>query len=159
MAFQSGPSNHHLLNLLLAVSALHLRSLNPNDLEVRMASSYYLDLGLQKFIGMLDEINEENSPFLFVSSVLVALYASVSRLELKLGNQYSVPGAWFRTLHGISTIVSISRPGIRKSNLEPLLVKDQPLSPRRLIDGDTLFTTLGGTGRCKLRPRVYDCLR
>lgn len=142
MAFQSGPSNDHLLNLLLAVSVLHLRSLNPNDHELGMASSYYLNLGLQKFTGMLGEVNEENSPFLFVSSVLVALYASVSRLELKLGSQYSVPVAWFRTLRGISTIVSISQPGIRKSNIEPLLLKDQPLFPRRLMDGDALFTVL-----------------
>jgi len=141
MAFQSGSPNH-LSDILLAVSALHLRFLNPNDQSVQLASSYYLDLGLQKLNSMLSEVNEENSPLVFVSSALVALHVLVSRLELKRGNQYFVPSAWFRMLQGIKNIASLSRPWIMKSKLEPLLLDDQLLLRGWPMDDDTPFTEL-----------------
>jgi hypothetical protein len=127
LAFQNEPSNP-LADLLLANSALHLQSVNPNDRSITLASSYYLESGLVKFKNAILHLDEQNSPTLFASSILVVLYVLCSRQqELILNREYSPPSAWFRALQGTKSIVAMAREWIRKSSLEALLLDDQTL--------------------------------
>ncbi|KAJ6102212.1 hypothetical protein N7486_004639 [Penicillium sp. IBT 16267x] len=128
LAFLGGPSNP-LIDLLLSTSALHLESLNPNDPSLRLASSHYLCLGLVKFKNMLLQANEENSPMLFISSVLVALSVLHSRREKRFGTQFSVPTDWFRALQGVGSVASTTRAWIQNSRFEPLLLEKESSLP------------------------------
>jgi hypothetical protein len=122
MAFQSDEDNP-LIFFLLSLSALHLQTLSPGDRVVGFASAYYFDLGLQKFNAMLSQLDEENSPFVFISSVLISIHVLLSRQHRGSQHLYSVPGSWFQTMQGIGKVASAVRPWIQKSKLEPLLLK------------------------------------
>ncbi|KAJ5685764.1 hypothetical protein N7536_008383 [Penicillium majusculum] len=141
LAFLGGPSNP-LIDLLLATSASHLGSLNPDDPSLRLASSYYLCLGLEKFNNMLLQANEENSPILFISSVLVALSVLHSRQEQRFDAQFSVPTDWFRALQGVGSVASITRAWIQNSRFEPLLLEKKSSLPCGAIGTNFLFAEL-----------------
>ncbi|KAJ6140208.1 hypothetical protein N7471_006694 [Penicillium samsonianum] len=141
IAFQGGPLNP-LIDLLLATSASHLESLNPNDPSLRLASSYYLCSGLEKFNNMLLQANEENAPILFTSSVLVALSVLHSRQEQSFGAQFSVPSDWFRALQGVGSVVSITGAWIQNSKFQPLLLEKESSFPFGAIKTNFLFAEL-----------------
>jgi hypothetical protein len=124
MAFQSDVDNH-LLYFLLSLSALHLHTLCPSDQIVELASRYYLDLGLQNFNAMLPKMNEQNSPSLFISSVLIAIHVLLSRHQTPPEEIYSAPSSWFHAMQGIRKVASAARPWILKSKLEPLLLDNR----------------------------------
>ncbi|KAJ5374334.1 hypothetical protein N7517_006340 [Penicillium concentricum] len=127
LAFLGRPLNP-VIDLLLATSALHLESLNPNDPSLKLASSYDLSSGLEKFKNMLSQANEENSPMLLTSSVLVALSVLHSRQEQSFGAHYSFPTDWFRAFQGVGSVAWITRAWIQNSRFEPLLLeKESPL--------------------------------
>lgn len=141
MAFQSG-SHNPLMDLLLAVSALHLRLLDPSDESVTFASYYYFDLAVKKSTELLPKLSEENSCLLFASASLIALRALLSRQEMPLEEHYVLPTTWFRTLRGVRTVTSVARPWILKSKLRPMLLDAWFPNPPGPQDEDKYFTNL-----------------
>jgi len=128
LAFQGGPSNP-LLDILLAVSALPRKLRNPEDSSLKLASSYKFDIGLAKMKAMISQVNERNSPALFVASVLISLYVLLSRQEQLSGCEFRVASDWFRAIQGTRSITSVARDWIAKSEFNQLLLsKPDPLA-------------------------------
>lgn len=131
-----------LLELLLAISALHYSSLHPSETTMTAIASSYLDLGLPKFQAMVTQPTENNSVKMFLSSVLVSLYVLRSRQDYDSIHEYSVPTHWFRAQQGVRTIACITRPWIRLSKFKPLLLDDVVSQHNSKIPSDSPFAEL-----------------
>jgi hypothetical protein len=140
LAFQSGPLNP-LLDILLGVSAQHLKLVKPDDIFLSSAASVYFDRGLQRCNEMLSHI-DKNSCLLFTSSILIALQSLLLRQELARREPYNVPISWFRALRGVNVIASAGRPWIVDSKLRALLLDAQPQAQMDHVEVDATFTEL-----------------
>jgi predicted phosphohydrolase len=68
----------YLMDAILAVSALHLRALNPSDRSVVRASHGYMASALAKFSSLLkDGVSELNAEALFSTAALIGKESDV----------------------------------------------------------------------------------
>ncbi|KAJ3484868.1 hypothetical protein NLG97_g6950 [Lecanicillium saksenae] len=74
----------YLADAILAISALHLRSLNPDDKTLAQASHAYSASALADYCSSLaGGIQEENAEALFLTACLIAFQATASRIFIK----------------------------------------------------------------------------
>ncbi|RDL38403.1 uncharacterized protein BP5553_02743 [Venustampulla echinocandica] len=120
----------HLMDAILAVSALHLRALHPNDQTLVRASHGYMASALAQYSSLLTQgLSELNAEALFSTSALIAFQASASRRFEDLDRGYSLPLAWFHSFQGVKTVVMASWQWLRKSDrVFPIINSQHALS-------------------------------
>ncbi|KUJ11106.1 uncharacterized protein LY89DRAFT_674456 [Mollisia scopiformis] len=116
----------YLMDAILAVSALHMRVMYPEDRSLIRASHGYMASALAQYSSLLTQgVSELNSEALFSTSALIAFQASASRLFDEDG-PYSLPLAWFHSFQGVKTVVMASWRWLRTSNKIFPIINSQP---------------------------------
>ena len=139
---------NYLMDAILAVSALHLRSIHPNDQSLVRASHGYMASALAQYASLLNGgLSEVNAEALFSTSALIAFQASASRrFDDDQDGPYQLPLAWFHSFQGVKTVVMASWQWLRTSDRLFPIINGQPavfldLDPERklffapLLDG------------------------
>jgi hypothetical protein len=140
--------SQYLMDAILAVSALHLRSLHPEDQSLVRASHSYMASALAQYSALLRDSNISscNAEALFSTSALIAFQASASRAFDNPDQGYILPVAWFQSFQGVKTMVMASWQWLRESDKVFNIIGGQPalaldLDPERklffapLLDG------------------------
>ena len=138
--------SQYLMDAILAVSALHMRALHPDDHTLIRASHSYMASALAQYSSLLrGGVSEQNAEALFATSALIAFQASASRRFEEAGN-YNLPVVWFHSFQGVKTVVMASWLWLRSSSKVFPIINSQPalslnLDPERnsffapLLDG------------------------
>ncbi|KAK2629413.1 hypothetical protein QTJ16_000233 [Diplocarpon rosae] len=118
----------HLMDAILAVSALHLRSIHPEDHSVIRASHGYMASSIAQYSNLLNQgLSEVNSEALFSTSALIAFQTSASRrFDDDAKGVYTLPLAWFQSFQGVKTIVLASWQWLRTSDRIYPIINSQP---------------------------------
>lgn len=136
----------YLMDAILAVSALHMRVMHPDDQSLIRASHGYMASALSQYSTLLKQgLSELNSEALFSTAALIAFQSSASRLFDDEG-LYTLPLAWFHSFQGVKTVVMASWQWLRTSDKIYPIINSQPalfldLDPERklffapLLDG------------------------
>jgi hypothetical protein len=114
------------MDSILAVSALHLRALNPDDQNYVRASHSYMASSLAQYSALLQQgASEFNAEALFATATLIGFQTCASRrFEVDIG--YSLPLAWFHAFQGIKTVVLASWQWLRDSGSVFDIITRQP---------------------------------
>ncbi|RCI07833.1 hypothetical protein L249_5808 [Ophiocordyceps polyrhachis-furcata BCC 54312] len=132
VAFQSGP---YLMDAILSVAALHLRTLCPDDNAVARASHVYSDSSLTEYCAAVERgITDANAEALFLTATLIAFRSSASRLFLRddsdpdatPNTRYVLPMAWFHAFQSVKSIISTSWQWIQNSDVVKTVIDSQP---------------------------------
>lgn len=135
IAFAGKP---YLTDALLAVAALHLRSIHPEEKALVYACHAYSANALEEYgLSLNNGITADNAEALFLTSALIAFHASASRLFIKddgdatpvpgsTKSSYTLPLAWFHAFQGVKTVVSLSWQWIRNSAAVKMVIESQP---------------------------------
>lgn len=123
----------YLMDAILAVSALHLRSLVPNDQTLVRASHSYMASALAQYSHLLKEgVTRCNAEALFSTAALIAFQSSASRRfegQEDGADSYVLPLAWFHSFQGVKTMVLTSWEWLRHSDkVAPIINSQQPLT-------------------------------
>ncbi|KAF4629639.1 hypothetical protein G7Y89_g8505 [Cudoniella acicularis] len=120
----------YLMDAILAVSALHLRSLYPNDQTFVRASHAYMASSIAQYSALLNRgLSELNAEALFSTSALIAFQASASRSFEDMDRGYTLPLAWFHSFQGVKAVVMASWQWLRNSNrVFPIINSQSALS-------------------------------
>ncbi|GJN73052.1 C6 zinc finger protein [Purpureocillium lilacinum] len=154
IAFQG---KDYLMDAVLSVAALHLRTQHPNDKALIRASHAYAASTLAEYCASLERgITADNAEALFLTATLIAFQSTASRIFAKddgdadaaePNNRYTLPMPWFHAFQGVKTIVASSWQWIRNSEVVKAVIDSQPsfqldLNPRgpksffgHLLDG------------------------
>jgi len=117
----------YLMDAILAVSALHLRALNPTDQSVVRASHGYMASALAQYSLLLkDGVSELNAEALFSTAALIAFQSTASRQFEAFDGEYLLPLSWFHSFQGIKTLVMASWHWLRNSNKVYPIISGQP---------------------------------
>lgn len=119
----------YLMDAILAVSALHMRSVNPEDQSLIRASHGYMASALAQYSSLLNTgLSELNAEALFSTSALIAFQASASRrFEYENGaGEYFLPLAWFHSFQGVKTVVMAAWQWLRNSDRVHPIISAQP---------------------------------
>ena len=134
--------SQHLADAVLAISALHLRSLTPQDKDMVRASHAYMAASIAEYNATLDQgINQANAEALFLTSTLIAFQATATRTFIKdepaiTGSEeengvvgapggYAVPFSWFHAFQGVKAITAASWEYLRQSLVVTHIINSQ----------------------------------
>jgi hypothetical protein len=117
-------SSDIVLNALLAISALNLLSLNPNDRTLALASRSYFDKALTKHRERVPHIESGNAEPLLVAAVLIAHHTWLSAHSSEGGERYGVPWETFCMCEGIAALVERT-PTLSKYTWATRVLKDR----------------------------------
>ncbi|KAK2610503.1 hypothetical protein N8I77_003929 [Diaporthe amygdali] len=138
----------HLIDAILAVSALHMRSLCPNDTELVRAGHAYMASCLNNYSNSLKSgINAENAATLFLTSTLIAFQSTATRIFTKdespfalmnaggfegrdigaSGSVYQPPLTWFHSFQGVKTVVAASWAWLKQNDIILTIIDSQPV--------------------------------
>ncbi|KAH8891023.1 hypothetical protein GQ53DRAFT_782257 [Thozetella sp. PMI_491] len=139
--------SQHLADAILAVAALHLRSLQPNDKEIVRASHAYMAASLAEYSATLTKgIDNNNAESLFLTSALIAFQSTATRVFMKdelsttLNNSingdsgssrttgaggYAIPFSWFHAFQGVKAITASSWQWLRQSHVVTQVINSQ----------------------------------
>ncbi|KAH8820326.1 hypothetical protein F5884DRAFT_816197 [Xylogone sp. PMI_703] len=137
----------YLMDAILAVSALHLRALLPNDQILVQASHSYMASALAQYSELLNKgVTQYNAEALFSTAALIAFQSSASRRFEGQGDgfdTYALPLAWFHSFQGVKAIVFTSWEWLRNSDkVAPIINSQQPLTLDQDPDQTKFFTYL-----------------
>ncbi|EKD19012.1 C6 zinc finger protein [Drepanopeziza brunnea f. sp. 'multigermtubi' MB_m1] len=120
--------SQHLMDAMLAVSALHLRSTYPDDHSLMRASHGYMASSIAQYSNLLRQgLSKPNAEALFSTSALIAFQALASRrFDAQTNGVYTLPLAWFHSFQGVKTIVLSSWQWLRTSNRIHPIINSQP---------------------------------
>lgn len=147
LAFE-GDGASYLADAMLAVAALHLRSLHPEDKDLVRASHAYMASSLSDYCASLNKgISQQNAETLFLTATLIAFQSSASRIFIRdeadpndPSSVYSLPLSWFHAFQGVKTVVASSWPWLRTSNIVIPIIDSQPVLQLDLdANGSTSF--------------------
>jgi len=156
--------SQHLADAILAVAALHLRSLTPNDKELVRASHAYMAASLAEYSATLTRgIDNSNAESLFLTAALIAFQSTATRVfmkdELSLGvpgasghadgqvkesshaaGCYAIPFSWFHSFQGVKAITAASWQYLRVSPVVTQVINSQVVLQLDFTSGpDTFF--------------------
>jgi hypothetical protein len=140
--------SQHLADAILAVAALHLRSMIPNDKELVRASHAYMAASLAEYSAALTKgIDHTNAESLFLTSALIAFQSTATRVFMKdevmvggAGNDmddhankqrnqptgcYAIPFSWFHSFQGVKAITAASWQYLRVSPVVTQVINSQ----------------------------------
>lgn len=133
----------YLMDAILAVSALHLRALNPEDHIMVRASHSYMASALSQYSSLLrNGVSEINAEALFSTAALIAFQSSASRRFDDSDGSYQLPLAWFHSFQGVKTVVMASWQWLRNSDRVFSIISAQPALNLNLDDRITFFAPL-----------------
>lgn len=124
----------YLADAILAISALHLRSFNPNDTALDLASHIYSASALADYrSSLIGGINEDNAEALLLTACLIAFKAIASRIFIngrrdENNTGYPLPLAWFHAFQGIKTIAAVSWPWVSNSGIAVAVINSEIFS-------------------------------
>lgn len=128
-----------LMDAILAVSALHLRSLQPDDQTLIRASHGYMASALAQYSSLLKSgVSAFNAEALFSTSALIAFQASASRRFDEDGG-YTLPLGWFHSFQGVKAVVMTSWEWLRTSDRIYPIINGQPALALNLDPERTSF--------------------
>ncbi|KAK4145457.1 uncharacterized protein C8A04DRAFT_35735 [Dichotomopilus funicola] len=153
--------SQHLADAILAVAALHLRSLRPNDKELIRASHAYMAASLAEYSSALTKgISHENAESLFLTSTLIAFQSTATRVFMKdevsvgaghdgdaeAGRRrdhpsgcYSIPFSWFHSFQGVKAITAASWQYLRASPVATEVINSQAVLQLDFTAGPKTF--------------------
>ncbi|KAK4132487.1 hypothetical protein BT67DRAFT_435489 [Trichocladium antarcticum] len=139
--------SQHLADAILAVAALHLRSLLPNDKEMVRASHAYMAASLAEYSAALTKgIDHTNAEALFLTSALIAFQSTATRVFTKdegmsgagadmdtdsskqrnhTSGCYAIPFSWFHSFQGVKAITAASWQYLRVSPVVTQVINSQ----------------------------------
>lgn len=138
----------HLVDAILAVAALHMRSQNPSDTELVSASHAYMASCLNDYSTNLQSgINANNAVTLFLTSTLIAFQSTATRIFTKdespfalttaasdrargasgVTSVYQPPLSWFHSFQGVKTVVAASWPWLKENDIVLMIINSQPV--------------------------------
>ncbi|KAK4170223.1 hypothetical protein QBC43DRAFT_224242 [Cladorrhinum sp. PSN259] len=139
--------SQHLADAILAVAALHLRSIAPNDQELVRASHAYMAASLAEYSAALAKgINHTNAESIFLTAALIAFQSTATRVFMKdeglsigqgQGPQgavkqrtqpagcYAIPFSWFNSFQGVKAITAASWQWLRASPVVTQVINSQ----------------------------------
>lgn len=146
-----------LMDAILAVSALHLRALEPNDRGLVRASHEYMASALSQYSSCLvNGVTASSAEGLFVTSTLIAFQAAASRRfqnddgeDQDSQEGYTLPLQWFHSFQGVKVVILASWKWLRESErVRPIIESHPPLeldlNPKRPKFFDFLLEGLNG---------------
>lgn len=137
--------NQQLMDAILAISALHIRSYSPNDRDMVRASHAYMASCLSAYTGSLATgIDADNAAAMFLTSSLIALQSTATRIFSKdeshfaleaiprmegigSGSTYQPPLACFHSFQGVKSIVAASWPWLKENDVILSIIDAQPV--------------------------------
>lgn len=137
-----------LADALLAISALHMRSLTPQDQSLVRASHAYMASSLSAYGDCLQKgITASNAEAMFLTASLIAFQSTASRTfsrdEGGDGNNrngtYTLPLAWFHSFQGVKAIVASSWQWLRNSDIVVPIIQSQPALDLNFASQDSSF--------------------
>lgn len=137
-----------LADAILAVSALHLRSTNPQDQSLVRASHAYMASSLSEYSTHLSKgINATNAEALFLTATLIAFQSTASRIFMREDGgdtkdrtgAYTLPLSWFHSFQGVKTIVATSWQWLRNSGIVVPIIQSQPALDLNMSSQNTTF--------------------
>ncbi|KAK9788909.1 hypothetical protein SCARD494_09425 [Seiridium cardinale] len=141
-----------LADAILAVSALHMRSAQPQDQALVRASHAYMASSLSEYSDNLSKgINSSNAEALFLTATLIAFQSTASRIFMRedggdtkdRSGGYTLPLSWFHSFQGVKTIVATSWQWLRNSGIVVPIIQSQPaLDLNMSSEGNTFFGSL-----------------
>jgi hypothetical protein len=135
--------SQYLMDAILAVSALHMRSHSPNDQTLIRATHSYMASSINQYSNLLSEgISAQNAEALFCTAALIAFQASAVRSVENQESQYVVPLAWFHSFQGVKTVVMASWHWLRSSERVSPIINSQPALSLNLDANRKLFFAL-----------------
>lgn len=141
------------MDALLAVSALHMRTLTPNDGQLVRLFHGYMASSLAQYTQTLSSgVNEQNAEALFTTSALIAFQASACRRFTneqtygEVAEPYQLPVQWFHSFQGVKTVVLTSWRWLRMSlHVRPIIAAQPALSRDTYVRAPEPFSHLLGT--------------
>ncbi|KAK0655750.1 hypothetical protein B0T16DRAFT_397638 [Cercophora newfieldiana] len=154
--------SQHLADAILAVAALHLRSLTPNDKDLVRASHAYMAASLAEYSATLTRgIDNTNAETLFLTAALIAFQSTATRVfmkdELSLGGGaasiqddhtkerghsagcYAIPFSWFHSFQGVKAITAASWQYLRASPVVTQVINSQAVLQLDFTSGPETF--------------------
>lgn len=152
--------SQHLADAILAVAALHLRSLTPNDKELVRASHAYMAASLAEYSATLTRgIDNTNAETLFLTAALIAFQSTATRVfmkdELALNSLinpqddkdrrqtaagcYAIPFSWFHSFQGVKAITAASWQYLRVSPVVTRVINSQVVLQLDFTSGPETF--------------------
>ncbi|KAK4043673.1 hypothetical protein C8A01DRAFT_43428 [Parachaetomium inaequale] len=153
--------SQHLADAILAVAALHLRSMVPNDKELVRASHAYMAASLAEYSAALTKgIDHTNAESLFLTSALIAFQSTATRVFMKdevmvgAGNDvdadanrrrnqpsgcYAIPFSWFHSFQGVKAITAASWQYLRASPVVTQVINSQAVLQLDFTTGPETF--------------------
>ncbi|KAK3310522.1 uncharacterized protein B0T15DRAFT_41010 [Chaetomium strumarium] len=138
--------SQHLADAILAVAALHLRSLMPGDKELVRASHAYMAASLAEYSAALAKgIDHTNAESLFLTAALIAFQSTATRVFMKdevavdedsgmdgttrqrsqPSGCYAIPFSWFHSFQGVKAITAASWQYLRVSPVVTQVINSQ----------------------------------
>ncbi|ROW18043.1 hypothetical protein VPNG_00017 [Cytospora leucostoma] len=138
----------YLVDAILAVAALHMRSQCPSDTELVRASHAYMASCLNDYSNSLQNgINASNAAALFLTSTLIAFQSTATRIFTKdespfalttaefdhgrhtsgAASAYQPPLIWFHSFQGVKTVVAASWPWLKENDIVRTIIDSQPV--------------------------------
>jgi hypothetical protein len=126
-------TNTFLIHGILAFSAAHLYTLNPQDSKCRVAASLHYGLSLTGFAASLGEtVTSQNADSLFACCYLHAMLAFHYKRRADEPPVRDDDYAWLRLMKGIPILqrINILRPHLTKSLWMPVFIESGAFSPK-----------------------------
>ncbi|KKA27246.1 hypothetical protein TD95_003175 [Thielaviopsis punctulata] len=146
LAFTNAP---YLADAMLAVSALHMRVLDPNDRSLVQASHAYMASSVAQYCKALNEgINESNAEALFLTATLIAFQSTATRVFTRdepgahpsdPSSVYTLPLSWFHAFQGVKAVVASSWSWIRSSEIVLTVIDAQPALQLDMLSESAFF--------------------
>lgn len=137
-----------LMDAILAVSALHLRTLQPSDTSLIRVFHGYMASSLSQYTQCLAAgVTASNAEALFTTSALIAFQTSASRRFMNEPHSpdnfgyepYTLPVQWFHAFQGVKTVVLASWKWLRDSARVRPIIQAQPALALDMHPAETAF--------------------
>lgn len=160
-------SSDVVLNALLGLSALHLRSKTPDDPVLMRASLSYLDKAVTKHQAALARVDEHTAEPLLVAAVLIAHHTWLTAHSKDPGERYNIDLRTYHMCKGIKALVQKLKPWLEKydwpspiSNICPIeCMTNKAFMLNANHDLDQLSETFNGDGISLEQQVSYEVAR
>jgi hypothetical protein len=107
-----------VMSALLAISALHLRNLTPDDPDLKYAAGHYFGQAVRKYRPALAHITESMAEPVLMTAQIVGYYTWLVSWAPSPGTPYILPLQSFYLIRGVFDILLEIGPWIKSPNLK-----------------------------------------
>jgi hypothetical protein len=129
-----------VLSAVLALSALHLRMLTPNDSELMYAAGHFFGQAVRKYRPSLGNITEGMAEPILITAMIITYYTWLVSYSPNPGVPYTLPLQSFFLLRGVFDLLREVAPLVKNGNLGWLFVP--PINTDPTIHPTTHFLAL-----------------